>query len=263
MTASKVLNAPAGRIQSACRRAVLILGLGLAPGLAAAHYPWMTPAHYAPEPGNSLEFSIGWGHVFPGTDTMSGDRLESAEVLDAEGTVHPLALGDGAEFTTVPLPGKGPWVLAARQRPGFYSRTLQGGQRGSREEYPDALSCGHSSNTVKALLGAGDGAVDRPLGHPLEILPLAGDAGAAAAFAVKVLHKGEPWQGEIQAVYAGFEGAEGAYPLTAVSNREGIARLAFDRPGRWMIKVTASEAYPDPAICDQTSYNATLTLIVR
>jgi hypothetical protein len=118
--------------------AALALALCLGPAPARAHYPWMTPADYAPEPGNSLEFSIGWGHVFPGTDTMSGDRLESAELLDAEGTVHPLALGEGAEFTTLPLPGKGPWVLAARQRPGFYSRTLQGGQR-------HAICCTRSS----------------------------------------------------------------------------------------------------------------------
>jgi uncharacterized GH25 family protein len=253
----------AHRSSCARRGAVLALALCLCPAWALAHYPWMTPVDYAPQPGASLEFSVGWGHAFPGTDTMPGERLAGAELLDAAGTVHPLALGPGAVFTTLPLPGAGPWLLAARQAPGYYSRTPRGGQRGSRAEHPDAVSCGYSNNSVKALLGAGLGAVDQPLGHPLEILPLASSAGTGALFPVKVLHRGEAWQGEVHAVYAGFEGEEGAYPLTAVTDGRGIARLAFDRPGPWMIKAVTGEAYPVSAICDRSTYTATLTLTVE
>lgn len=244
-------------------RAAVALALVLCPGLTLAHYPWMSPADYSPPAGQPVAFSIGVGHHFPGTDTIAGERLAAAELLDAAGQVRPVALGSGNEFLTPALPGEGPWVLAARIAPGYYSRTPQGGQRVSRAEAPDAMSCGHSSNTVKALLGAGDGAVAQPLGHPLEIVPLAANPSTGAPFAVKALRAGVPWQGEINAVYAGFGGAEDQYPVKVVTDAEGLAKLEFDRPGRWMIKAYASEPYPDPATCDRSNFTATLTLVVR
>lgn len=248
---------------TARRIPILLLALALAPGAAMAHYPWLTPAGYAPPPGQALPFRIGWGHDFPGTDTLPRERLLAAELLDGEGNVLAVPLGPGNEFATPPLPGTGPWVLAVRQAPGYYSRTPRGGQRSSRADNPDALSCSHSTNTVKALLGSGAGAVAQPLGHPLEILPLAASAGTTAPFEIRLLFRGAPWQGEVNATYEGFDAGEPDYPLTVTADADGRARLSFDRPGRWLIKASASEPYPDPATCDRNNYNATLTLVVR
>jgi uncharacterized GH25 family protein len=125
------------------------------------------------------------------------------------------------------------------------------------------LSCGYSSNTVAALLGRGDLVPGRPVGDLLEIVPLVGAASAGEAIRVRVLLRGRPWQGEVSATYAGFTGAEDEYPVRAATDHAGEASLPLDRPGRWMIKAAASEAYPDPAICDRSNYTATLTLVVR
>lgn len=244
-----------------------LLLVGLAPGIAAAHYPWLTPARYTPEPGQPLAFSVGWGHAFPGVDTLDAQRLEAAQLVAADGAVYDIELVNGTAFTTAPLPGEGPWLLAARQASAYYSRTPRGGQRSSRREHPDALSCGYSSNGVKALLGEGAGALDQPLGHPLELVPVA-EAGVSGVrvetpLAVRVLLHGRPWTGTVEAVFAGFEGTEDQYPLSAETDADGVARLEFTQPGRWMIKAAASEPYPDPAVCDRSNYTATLTLMVR
>jgi uncharacterized GH25 family protein len=242
---------------------LLALALVLAPGLALAHYPWITPADYAPVPGELLQFGVGFGHHFPGTDTLAVERIESVVLMDAAGEAGTIELGSGPSFQAGPLPGDGPWILGAQQTPAYYSRTPRGGQRSSRLENPDALSCSRSSNAAKALLGRGADAPDTPLGHALEIVPLAGEAAAGAPFAVRVLLHGEPWAGVVDAVYDGFEGAEDEYPLNAPVDEDGVARLEFDRAGRWLVKAQASEAYPEPAVCDRSNYNATLTLMVR
>ena len=55
---------------------VALLGFSLAPGLASAHYPWMTPADYGPPAGEALEFSIHSGHAF--TDGIAAVPLDHA-----------------------------------------------------------------------------------------------------------------------------------------------------------------------------------------
>lgn len=254
---------PAHRFSSLARRLGLAAVVVCCPGWALAHYPWLKPASHAPVPGAPLAFSIGWGHVFPGTDTVAADRVMSALLLDGAGELHEIALAGGQVFETPPLSGAGPWILAARLAPTFYSRTPRGGQRSSRAENPDAVSCGQSTNAAKALLGGGSTSADHQVGHPLEIVPLAPAAGTPEPFPVRVLFKGRPWQGEINAVYAGFEGAEGEYPLVVTTDSDGVARLSFEQAGYWMIKASASEPYPDPAVCDQSHFNATLTLVVN
>ncbi|NGX16881.1 DUF4198 domain-containing protein [Wenzhouxiangella sp. XN24] len=248
-----------------CGRKGLTAALGLAvlwPALAAAHYPWMTPADYRPAPGATVAFNIGWGHEFPGTATLDPERVEAAWLVDGAGPAIAIDLAAGAPFVTPPLPGDGPWLLAARQVPGFYSRTPRGGQRSSRADNPDALSCGYSRNVVVALLGQGT-AIDTALGFPLEIMPLDGQATAGEPLAVRVTLHGRPWRGVVRATYAGFTGGEDEYPASAQTDEAGIARLALEHGGRWMVMARASEPYPDPAICDQNNYNATLTLEVR
>jgi hypothetical protein len=240
-----------------------LLGLSLAPGLASAHYPWMTPADYGPPAGEALEFSIHSGHAFPDGDSLGADRLAGAQLLGADGLVLDLELGAGSVFRTPPLPVGESWVLAARQAPGFYSRTPRGGQRSSRTDNPDALSCGYWSNVVKALVGDGAVTTVPVAGHPLEILPLAAGAAAGETLAVRVLLHGRPWQGQVQAVYAGFEGQEGEYPVNVGTDPEGIAAVPLDRAGRWLLKASANEPYRDPSVCDQSHYHATLTLMVR
>jgi uncharacterized GH25 family protein len=245
------------------RIGLALLLVALFPGLALAHYPWMTPDDYAPPGGEPIEFRVGWGHAFPGTDTLDAGRLESAALVGPDGLRLEIELEEGAVFTTPPLPGDGPWVLAARQAPGFYSRTPRGGQRESRVDSPDAMSCQYTSNAVKAVLGRGTGAVDHVLGDPLEIVPLASAVAAGEPLELRVLLHGRPWQGAVDAVYAGFEGEEGEYPVTTATDAEGIARVPLDRAGRWMVKAIASEPYPQPEICDLNLFNATVTLEAR
>lgn len=234
------------------------------PALAGAHYPWMTPDDYRPAPGATVGFHIGWGHEFPGTAALEPERIGGAWLVDAVGTITDIELPSAAPFVTPPLPGDGPWLLAARQVAGFYSRTPRGGQRSSRAENPDALSCSYSQNVVVALLGEGEiGGLDATLGFPLEIVPLAEQVVAGETLAVRVTLQGQPWRGLVRATYAGFMGAEDEYPVKADTDAAGIAQLTLGRPGRWLLAVNATEPYPDPAICDRNNYNATLTLEVR
>lgn len=237
--------------------------LGLLPLAATAHYPWLEPETFAPEAGSALEFQVGWGHRFPQDGRLTGDRLSSALLVGPEGVSHSFVPPDGERFVTPPLADSGPHLLAVTQARSYYSRTPQGGRRASRAEYPDALTCSYSGNAMKAVLGqgTGEGVVDRVLGHALELVPMVNPAmlGAGDTLAVRVLLHGKPYHGPVSAVYAGFQGAEGEYPVSVDTDADGIARVPVDRPGDWLVRVQVREPFEDTRQCDHHSYSATLT----
>lgn len=232
-------------------------------GLASAHYPWF---QFDAVAGAPPAFRIGWGHHFPSETVMAADRLASLAVVGARGST-PLALAapDGRHLLPAELrPGAA--LLVGLQQAGYYSRTPEGGRRGSRKDFPAARSCAQSHNSFKALIGD-DAAAARALGHRFELLPLAG-AGtlkAGGALPVQLLWQGRPWQGELTAIYAGYQKAQGEadYPVTLKTDAEGKARVPLDRAGLWMVRAGTSEPYPDPATCDQLNYHVSLTFAVR
>lgn len=249
----------------------LTLGLllGAVSVTAAAHYPWLTLDRHLPGDGSPLSFEVGWGHSFPKDGTLSADRLESLTLVGAQGA-HVIALVDKLErFSVEAALLEGAALLAGVQRSSYYSRTPEGGRRGSKREFPEARSCSYSNNTVKALVGAdaAAGAAGESLGHAFEVLPEAGPGALSAksVFPVRVLFHGRPWQGEINAIYAGYEKAEGEadYPVQVTSDEDGRAGIPLDRAGHWMLRISTSEPYPKPEVCDQLNYNATLTFSVR
>lgn len=243
--------------------------LGVLSATAAAHYPWLTLDSHLPSDGQPLSFEVGSGHSFPVDGTLSADRLESLVVVGVQGE-HAIALVEKAErFTVEPALLEDAALLVGVQRSSYYSRTPEGGRRGSKREFPDARSCSYSNNTVKAMVGSAmaAGAAGKPLGHAFEVLPEAGPGAlsAGSVLPVRVLFHGKPWPGEVSAIYAGYEKAEGEadYPVQVTTDVEGRVEIPLDRAGQWMLRVSTSEPYPQAEVCDQLNYNATLTFAVR
>ncbi len=250
-------------------RLVLALLLGTASGLAAAHYPWLTLDSHAPGAGEALQFEVAWGHRFPVDGVLSADRLESLTLVGTQG-VHAIALNGKAERFTVPAAAlEGAAVLVGVQRTSYYSRTPEGGRRGSRKDFPDARSCSLSNNTVKALVGGGAeaGAAGIPVGHAFELVVEAGPGALSAGgtLPLRIVFHDQPWQGEVNAIYAGYQKAEGEadYPVQLMTDAQGRVAVPLDRAGHWMVRASTGEDYPNPDVCDRLHYNATLTITVR
>lgn len=245
-------------------RALVAVLLAGACGTAAAHYPWLT-VESAPA-GAPLPFRIESGDAFPAHGTLEANRVASLAVVGARGTVA-LEISPQAGRYSLPSSLRADAVLiVGEQQPGYYSRTPAGGKRGTRKEFPDALSCSQSQNTFKALIGDAPAGA-RALGHRFEIVPLAG-AGAlkvGSRLPVRLLWQGKPWQGEVTAIHAGYRKREdeGGYPVVLRTDAEGYASVPLDHPGAWMVRAGTREPYPEPATCDEVKYSVSLTFTVR
>ncbi len=238
--------------------AALIFCVGLVP--AQAHYPWLTVSDEEP-----MRFVVGWGHDFPKDGILGADRIASATLVLPDGTVRELSLGTQDAHLVGAMAPSGLHILAAEQRPGFYSRTHQGGRAGSKIDHPGALSCSESANTMKALISRGEGGdPGRLLGHALEIVPLADPAslGVGDEFAVRILFQGKPFRGTVEATWAGFPDKE-SYAVTRETDASGEVRIPLSHGGLWLVKAATRVPYPDAAVCDHRSHTATLTFRIR
>lgn len=232
-------------------------------GPVYAHFPWIT-LHEADGEPDFRQFEIGWGHHFPENGILSADRVESIRLIKPNGEAREISAKQGPRHALKDLDASGTYILEAIQTGSYYSRTTRGGKRGSRADYPNALSCGFSSNTMKALFSTGEGAdaadAGKRLGHPLEIVPLKNPAAldAGDVLPVKVLFHGAPYTGGVGATWDGFAG-EGDFALETEAGNDGVVEIPLKEAGFWLIMVHAGEDYPNPDICDQLNYNATLT----
>ncbi|TVP89029.1 MAG: DUF4198 domain-containing protein [Thioalkalivibrio sp.] len=235
----------------------------LAGAPALAHYPWIT-VHEGEDESES--FRISFGHTFPEAGLLRVDRLDGVRVVQPDGGVEALELEE-REYHPLPDATEGAVMIVAEQKPAYWSRTHEGGRRASREAYPDAFSCSQSANSMKAVAGHGTGAAwQHRQGHALEVVPLVDPAGLRFGdpLSVQVLLHGEPWVGDVRATHAGHSRDGGHdYALTVRTDADGVARMVPAVSGYWLVQVHASEEYPDPAVCDRRSYNATLTFTVR
>lgn len=235
-------------------------------GVVHAHYPWLNVDVAIDE--TTIEFA--WGHHFPNDGRLAMDRVVSVDMIGAGGT-HALTRSDrqDAVFTVSAAGLADVKMLVGVQQGSYYSRTPEGGRRGSKRDFPAAMSCSFSNNTAKALVGLGHEAAEAglPVGHVFELVPLvgAGRLVAGSSLPIKVLFHGEPWQGELVATYAGYDKAAGEsdYPVVLNTDEQGRVMVPLDRAGQWLVRANASEPYPDSTLCDRLNYNATLTLTVR
>ena len=235
---------------------------------AYAHYPWINLADYTPEAGRSLKLTIGWGHSFPLDGFLTKDALETIYVLDSTGKKMTLEASSALEFQSEESIGEpGAYIVAAKRKAGFYTKTTEGGKRRSKKGLKNVIKCYHSHNCMKAVanVGEGKGKVNARIGHPIEIIPLVnpGDLRAGDYLPVQVLLKGKPFKGKIYATYVGFSTEKDTFAYTTSTNKKGKVKIEILHSGVWMIKADHEEPYPDQNECDVESFVATLTFEVK
>jgi uncharacterized GH25 family protein len=234
---------------------------------AAAHFSWLGVVS---ADGDLVQVEVLFGHHLTPERRVDDARLVRVVALGRDGRPDTLAPGQAGWRHAVAAPGS--HVIGAEMHPRFWSRTTTGGRNGSRREYPDALSCRASDDAMKTVVLAGveassdDTAVAVVLGHTLEIVPLADPARLAVgdALPLRVMFRGQPWQGALRATWEGYPAAhDDDYPVALVTDAKGHAELPLSRAGTWLVHATTQADHADPAVCDRQAWNATLTFGLR
>ncbi|MBU0681522.1 MAG: DUF4198 domain-containing protein [Proteobacteria bacterium] len=251
------------------RTTILFIGFfGLLCTQAQAHFPWINTSNYSPEPGESVQMTMGWGHRYPLGKFLKKADLENIVIVAPDGkkeaavSLSDLEFEPANNFSTA-----GAYLVGAKRKTGFYTKTTEGGKRQSKESLNNVIKCSRSQMTMKSIINVGDGRgkVDRKLGHPLEIIPLANPAELKAGdyLPVQVLLHGKPYNDRIFATYMGFSTEKNVFAYTSMTDRQGMGRIRLDQPGVWLIKVEHQQPYADQNVCDVESFIATLTLEVK
>jgi len=234
--------------------------------VASAHYPWLLVDKPNPAPGSRVILTAGWGHHFPQDSLLKTRELAKLTILAPDGQEVAATPRSATSFASAPLVRPGVYLVAASRKPGFYTKTTEGGRRQSKQGLKNVVVCYHSRMTMKTILmvGEGEGRVDQRFGHPLEIIPQAEPAavGVGGKLMVQVLLNNQPYQGEIQATWAGFSPDKNRFAFATATDREGRAMIPLSHPGLWLVKVDHRQPYPDPEECDQEVAVATLTFLV-
>lgn len=251
-------------------RSLVIAGLGaalLCPLTAQAHFSWIEVEQPPPATKSAPTFRLGWGHSLPAGEFLKTEEVEELFLLAANGEKIPLTPRSATEFAVRGKLAAGSHLVAGQRKPSFYTKTTEGGKRQSKKGLANAVRCSWSTMSMKSVVnvGAGNGAVERVVGQPLEIVPLADPAGLKAGdtLPVQVLFRGKPLSGEIDALYVGLADSKESEAGHVTTDQTGVGRLRLVAPGAWLLKVRHELPFPQPDECDVESYVATLTFQVR
>ena len=234
----------------------------------SAHYPWVNITDYTLETGSTLKMTIGWGHKYPLAGFLKKDSLESLKITGPGKTNPKLTFISDLEIESEEsISEPGAYIVAAKRKAGFYTKTTQGGKRSSKKNLKNVISCSFSHMCMKAVVnvGEGKGKVDVKIGHPMEIIPLKNpiDLRAGDYMPIQVLYNGKPFKGNIYATFAGFSTEKDTFAYSTKTDKKGKGKIRILQPGVWLIKASHEEPYPDQNECDVESFIATLTFEVR
>jgi len=236
-------------------------------GQALAHYPWVAPDKYALEEGQTPLIRIGWGHKFPVDGLLKAEGLDEILIVSSSGAKTGLKPLSETEFTTGGKLVGGAYVVAAKRKSSFYTKTTDGRKAQSKKGLDNAVKCSWSIMSGKAVINVGNtkGKVDFVVGHPLEIIPLVnpGQLKVGATLPIRVLLDGQPHKGEILATYSGFSTEKDTFAAAITTDEAGRAAVKITAPGVWLLKTQYEKPYPQPEECDVESYVATLTFEIK
>jgi uncharacterized GH25 family protein len=258
------------------------IGFGTA---AHAHNLWLNPGNYFPEVGTTVEIGIGWGHKYPANridQEVKDGRVEEIKAVDPDGKTIDLSKVSAALYT-LKIDKPGAWLITARIKSVFLTKTPQGRKRGNKKTVANAVNCTNYYIQAKTILIAGgsDKNLTQTAGQPLEVVPLTsfnrmkpGDA-----LPIKLLFDGKPLpDAKIRATYAGFEADDIAphkpaakgqkghgkhFPVETVTNAQGQANLPLEKAGYWMIVLSHRCPYTDTAVCDEFRHNVAFTFEMK
>lgn len=250
---------------------IITLGIIFSATAATAHDAWIEARDYSMAPGEELTLVMAYDHYFPTRIFMTGEDLDEIYLLQPDGGRMALNGYSDVEYKSdQTLSQKGAHLVAATQKGTFWTKTTKGYQKGkSKKGLKNAIACTYSAKFAKAVVNVGDGGSDlisKPLGHDLEIIPLANPAALRSGdnLPVQVLYKGNPLGGaQVLATYAGFSQEKNTFCYATKTDAEGKAVIRVDTRGIWLVTAHNKVAYPDSDECDQNSFAASLTVEIQ
>ncbi|MCD6578868.1 DUF4198 domain-containing protein [bacterium] len=249
----------------------IALVLGTTCYQASAHVLWLQVRDYTPQVDEEITLTLGYGHYLPAREFMPGEDLEKIYILAPQGKKIEIKRYSDVEYKgDKPLNQEGTYLVVAKKKGGFFTKTTEGYKRGySKKGLKNVIKCTYSEKYTKAIVNVGKAGgknFSKVLGHDLEIIPLSdpGNLAEGDYLPVKIAFRRKVLACQpVYATYLGFSTEKAAFAYTTKTTAEGIAKIRIIKSGIWLITTEYKESYPDSEKCDQYSLSATLTFEVK
>jgi nickel transport protein len=232
-------------------RFLLPAALAAWPGLGWAHAAWLAQSHGA--------LAVIYGHG-ASDEAYDPARVTRLQACDAAGACADLPRRDLDTHVETDWP-EGAHAVAAAFDNGTWSQDAQGEWHNRpRTEVEGATRAGRYLKHATYLLGHLEGEF-APLGHRLEIVPLADplDMAAGDALELRVLFDGEPVEGA--SVVADYVGDAEAEPV--LTDAEGVARVVLRQNGLNVVAASHTVALEGDPDADEEGHVATLAFTLH
>ena len=260
-----------------------LLASFLLAGSALAHDLWIGPAKGA-KAGEKLHVHFGYGDEFPKTEAIPEDRRVlfdqiPLKITGASGdvAVQTKAGGDNADFESSAPLKDGTYILSGVYNPSYWSKDKDNKWhmlKNKKDLGENAASCQQASMFSKHVLSTGKldmSLAQKPVGHALEIIPLAdvNEVKGSGFLPVQILFEGKPLaHAKIQATFAGFGDKIEVYahdfprPQSFVNEADKDGKVnIYTYPGAnyYLALVKHEKPFDDKSICDKHTYKASLS----
>jgi uncharacterized GH25 family protein len=231
-----------------------------------------------PEAGGKSTVYLSWGHRVPVDDLIDGSSLEKYEIVGPDGVRVALkSEGISLHGHSVVLDKAGVTQVAVVRKPSVFTYVLdrdgvrqfkRGGKTKVTEGKIDTAMRSVTCGKAMIVVGKPGNTTAKPLGHPIEILPLEAPSKWTANEDLKfqIVFDGKPVFTDLPTVEARSIGLkpDAAWSFTTKANKNGEFNIRPDKPGIWILKVNVKRpaAESDRVEFDQESFTATLTLEV-
>lgn len=253
------------------------LFLVIAASILKAQDFYLLPERFVLKPGERVVAGLHSGDLFPGSEYAAPPEKLVNGRLSTGAMVRQWREEGERTVTTATAPARpGPFYVAVESAPeareleadDFEAYLADEGAAGTllwRSQHGEARRTGREliRRAAKALLTVqepGPG-FDRPLGHPLEIVPLQNPAAMqpGGALTLRVLFRGAPLRGAV--VNARWMHADGRMGSLAAgpSDARGLVTLRIEAAGRWKLHTLRLVRRLDRREADWDTYSASLT----
>jgi Zn/Cd-binding protein ZinT/uncharacterized GH25 family protein len=253
---------------------------------ASAHTLWLESNRYyiegGGESGSKAYMFFGWGHRLPVDDPVSSEKIKSVKLIEPDGHITPIALGEGRSlhYTPIEYDKEGTYVLLGESNPGYYTMYLDKSQKmhhhvGPMDEIKDAGKVvfsvlAHQYPKSIVISGKSSGAELKPVGNKLEIVPEIEPSklGIGSRFSFQLLYDGKLLESEdtsYSATYMGHSMEPETFLYTNRRITNGRGDFDISCPGVWFVETEYTVPAPDSlkAKCKNLLYHASLTFAVQ
>ncbi len=229
-----------------------------------AHDYWIIPETFQPKQNSILGVRFGAGHTYFENEETPDVTKFRLLLISPQGKEIPVAwsrIYSKAAYAKIPIFGQGTYIISAvSTMPEYWSKTTDGFTPGRKSEVQNVLSGGMYVKSIKTFItvGTSSNCYKKSLGHIIEIIPQENPSVLKPGMnlSVLIMFQNKPLENvPVFGIYENYKPKDHSdQPIKTRTDKNGIATVKIDRPGKWLIYALHEFKTPGNSDADFENY---------